>query len=56
MIASVSRLKAVGNLDNAHIAQTFGYLEAFNKEVGMPLNFGAPKLQYHRLTNKQFVP
>ncbi len=47
-------LKAIAELNESHIAQTFGYLEAYNKEVGLLINFGAASVQYHRLHNKKY--
>lgn len=52
----VVELKAVGKLEPAHIAQTLNYLEAYNIEVGILLNFGAISLEFHRLTNKKYKP
>lgn len=47
-------LKAIINLENVHLAQAINYLEAFDLEVGLLLNFGAKSLQFKRLTNKAF--
>lgn len=44
-------LKAVIELEKAHMAQAINYLEAFNLEVGLLLNFGNTRLQFHRLEN-----
>lgn len=41
-------LKAVLELEKAHIAQAMNYMEAYNLEVGMLLNFGNTRLQFHR--------
>jgi GxxExxY protein len=49
-------LKAIIALDKPHLAQAMNYLEAFNLEVGLLINFGAPSLQFHRLTNKKCKP
>jgi GxxExxY protein len=46
-------LKALTNLENVHLAQALNYLEAYNLKTGLLLNFGSPRLQYHRLTNKK---
>ena len=32
------------------------YLEAYNLEIGLLINFGAKRLQFHRLTNKKYNP
>jgi len=49
-------LKAVSNLENAHFAQAINYLEAYNLEVGLLINFGESSLVFKRLTNKKFNP
>jgi len=49
-------LKAVIKLESVHLAQAINYLEAFNLEVGLLINFGNTKLQFHRLQNKKFKP
>ena len=36
-------LKAVTKLEDVHLAQAINYLEAYNMEVGLLLNFGAKK-------------
>lgn len=47
-------LKAVIKLESVHLAQAMNYLEAYNLEVGMLINFGSNSLEYKRLTNKKF--
>jgi len=47
-------LKAVIQLENVHFSQAKNYLEAYNIEVGLLLNFGAASLEYKRLTNKKY--
>ena len=37
-----------------HMAQAKNYLEAYNLEVGLLLNFGAVSLQFKRLGNSKF--
>jgi GxxExxY protein len=46
-------LKAVVDLEKVHLAQAINYLEAFNLEVGLLINFGARSLQYRRLHNSR---
>ena len=46
-------LKAITELDNVHLAQAINYLEAFDLEVGLLINFGATSLQFKRLQNKK---
>jgi len=47
-------LKAVIKMDDTHLAQALNYLEAYNLEAGMLLNFGAKSLEYKRLFNKKY--
>jgi GxxExxY protein len=49
-------LKALVNLEPVHLAQAINYLEAYNLEVGLLINFGNTKLEFHRLQNKKFKP
>jgi GxxExxY protein len=52
----MTEIKAVIKLEDVHIAQAINYLEAYNMEIGMLINFGAKSLEFHRLTNKKFNP
>jgi GxxExxY protein len=47
--AVIVELKAVSRLLPEHKAQVINYLKATHTEVGLLLNFGNPKLEYHRL-------
>jgi GxxExxY protein len=49
-------LKALIDLEKVHIAQAVNYLEAYNLESGLLINFGAKSLQFHRLRNNKFKP
>lgn len=49
-------LKAVTNLEAAHFAQAKNYLEAFNLEIALLINFGSMSLQYRRLSNLKYNP
>jgi hypothetical protein len=44
-------LKAVTNLEDVPIAQAINYLEAYDLEIGLLLNFGSKRLEFHRFTN-----
>ncbi|MBN8861562.1 MAG: GxxExxY protein [Sphingobacteriales bacterium] len=46
-------LKAIIKLEDVHLAQALNYLEAYNLEIGLLINFGARSLKYKRLTNKK---
>lgn len=47
-------LKAVIKLEDVHLAQAINYLEAYDLEVGLLINFGAKSLQFKRLGNNSF--
>ena len=47
-------LKAIIKLEDVHFAQAINYLEAYNLEVGLLINFGETSLNFKRLTNKKF--
>lgn len=47
-------LKAIIDLENVHLAQALNYLEAYNMEVGLLINFGNTSLQFKRLHNKKY--
>ncbi|MDP4263306.1 MAG: GxxExxY protein [Bacteroidota bacterium] len=49
-------LKAVVQLENVHLAQAKNYLEAYNMQVGLLINFGSISLQFKRLENSKFRP
>ena len=42
-------IKAINQLENLHLAQALNYLEAYQLEVGLLINFGAQKLEFRRL-------
>lgn len=48
-------LKAIINLESVHFAQARNYLEAYNLEIGLLINFGSISLQFKRLQNPKFV-
>ena len=47
-------LKAITKLEDVHFAQAINYLEAYNLEIGLLINFGERGLNFKRLTNKRF--
>lgn len=47
-------LKALTQTEPVHLAQAINYLEAYNLEIGLLINFGSMKLQFHRLENKKY--
>lgn len=48
-------LKAITQLEDVHFAQAINYLEAYNLEIGLLINFGEQSLKFKRLTNKKFT-
>jgi GxxExxY protein len=47
-------LKAITKLEDVHFAQAINYLEAYNIEIGLLINFGETSLNFKRLTNKKY--
>ena len=46
-------IKAIIDLESVHFAQAINYLESYNLETGLLINFGSNSLQYKRLFNKR---
>jgi len=46
-------LKAITALEPVHFAQAINYLEAYNLEIGLLINFGENSLNFKRLANKK---
>lgn len=44
-------LKAVAQLEDAHLAQAINYLEAYQLQIGLLINFGSKRLQFKRVAN-----
>ncbi|MDR2170205.1 MAG: GxxExxY protein [Planctomycetaceae bacterium] len=47
-------LKAIEKLENVHFVQAINYLEAYNLEIGLLINFGETSLTVKRLTNRKY--
>ena len=47
-------LKALTQIEDVHYAQAINYLEAYNLEIGLLINFGERSLIFKRLTNKKY--
>jgi GxxExxY protein len=47
----MAELKAIIQLEDVHLAQAKNYLEAYNMEIGLLINFGAKSLEFKRLYN-----
>lgn len=49
-------LKAIIQLEDVHLAQAMNYLEAYDMEIGLLINFGAKSLQFKRVHNNKLKP
>ena len=49
-------LKAIAQLENVHLAQAINYLEAYNIQTGLLINFGSLSMEFKRLLNKKYIP
>lgn len=47
-------LKAIIKLEDVHLAQAINYLEAYNLEIGLLVNFGTRSLEFKRVINSKF--
>jgi GxxExxY protein len=47
-------LKAITKLEDVHLSQAINYLEAYNIEVGLLINFGSKSLEFKRLINTKY--
>jgi GxxExxY protein len=45
-------LKAMIDLEDVHLAQGLNYLEAYQLDIGLLINFGARSLQFKRLLSR----
>jgi GxxExxY protein len=49
-------IKALIHLEDVQLAQAINYLEAYNMNVGLLLNFGSKSLDFKRVMNKKSKP
>lgn len=47
-------LKAIIKLEEVHLAQAINYLEAYDLEIGLLINFGSRSLEFKRVQNRKF--
>ena len=47
-------LKAIIKMEDVHLSQAINYLEAYDLEIGLLINFGAKSLEFKRVQNKKF--
>lgn len=50
--AVMVEIKAITKLEDVHLAQAINYLEAYNMEVGLLINFGTRSLEFKRVQKK----
>ncbi len=48
-------LKAVSQINDAHLAQAINYLEAYKLPVGLLINFGSRSLTFKRVYNTKHI-
>ena len=48
-------IKALTKLEDVHLAQAMNYVEAYNMEIGLLINFGAKSLEFKRVHNNKFL-
>ena len=48
-------LKALVKLEDVHLALAKNYLEAYNNEVGLLINFGAKSLEFKRIFHREKI-
>lgn len=48
-------LKSVIDMGEAHLSQAINYLEAYNMEIGLLINFGSRSLQFKRVHNNKLL-
>ena len=49
----IVELKALLELEGAHLAQAINYLQVYKIEVGLLVNFGATSLEFKRVYNNK---
>ncbi len=52
----IVEIKALISLENVHLAQAKNYVNAYNKPVGLLINFGGKSLEFKKIfnSNKEF--
>jgi len=46
-------IKAIIDLEDVHLAQAMNYVEAYNLDIGLLINFGTKSLQHRRVHNNK---
>lgn len=52
----VVELKALVKLEDVHLAQAKNYVVAYDKEVGLLINFGGRSLEFKKIFNPKYHP
>lgn len=52
----IVELKALINLEDVHLAQAKNYVIAYDKPIGLLINFGARSLQFKKIYNPKYHP
>lgn len=50
----IVELKAIINLEDVHLAQAKNYLTAYDKPIGLLINFGGTSLQFKKVYNPKY--
>jgi GxxExxY protein len=50
----IVELKAVINLEDVHLAQAKNYVVAYDKPIGLLINFGSTSLQFKKIFNPKY--
>lgn len=50
----IVELKAIINLEDVHLAQAKNYVVAYDKPIGLLINFGRRSLQFKKIFNPKF--
>jgi GxxExxY protein len=50
----IVELKAIINLEDIHLAQAKNYVVAYDKPIGLLINFGSTSLQYKKVFNQKY--
>lgn len=51
----IVELKAVVNLEDVHLAQAKNYVIAYDKPIGLLINFGSASLQFKKVFNPKYT-
>jgi len=50
----IVEIKALINLEDVHLAQAKNYVVAYDKPIGLLINFGAKSLQFKKIYNPKY--